>query len=189
MKPAIYRYPFWTLISLYGAMIASFAVLIIFGSYLITKGQIDKSYLYIGGFCIALSLLSLYSVTDLYRKHLAILIDTNGISTVSLWGRKLVPWDAICRIERRRAFDPVWNKHRNIYYVIDPNNRIRFDEALKDLRSLLDQINVNIQKYNIDTLLIDLGRDTRRQVYTSVADDDERRKLMREGVRTRGGRL
>jgi hypothetical protein len=180
----IWKYRWSIFVQMYSVALFIIGVIGGFGVWVILARQIDESYLYLGLVCVAIALFFVWGMWRFYFQHLPIVVGEQGISTLA-FGRwwHLIPWHTVKKIEKMRFQDPMWGMDRAKFSVIAPDDRIVFDDGLRELRGCLDAINENIRGRSIELVFIDRGADTYEKTRTTVTNAEQRRKLMRDGVR------
>lgn len=184
-----YRYnnKFYMIVFLYGPL--SVLILVGFGIYVQIFGvgadRIYATLLFVGWGAFAFALLVVASL-----KHRPISNDESGIWD-NLFGRKrrYIRWDEVSEIVRRRYRNSVGNLDRERYVCSGGGKIIRFDDNVKNLRMLLDDINAYAGRHNFKLFLSDAGSEVRRCILSGQISRSERRTKIREGIKTRLPRL
>jgi hypothetical protein len=154
-----------------------------FGTYLFDKGG------WIGiPLGIVWAALSINAARFFFVKQRPLVIDETGI-TALVRGKpwKFIAWPEVTKIKRiRRIMILELGGSRNGYEfaIVGPHNEINLDDRISDFSVLLDTLNFYIQRYQIPLLALDRGTDTLDQIKATVKDKQERKKLLKEGVRS-----
>jgi hypothetical protein len=146
----------------------------------------EKNYWFGALICFAIGAALVTFTVGGFLKHRPISIDESGASAY-FFGRPLrhINWYEVSRIERRRYIDPQRSIARYKYSIYGPEGRIWFDDQLLNARNALDTLNTFAHKNGVELIEIDAGIDTRKRLRDTITDPTERKKLLREGVRTR----
>lgn len=183
--PALFKYRLSAMLPMYAGMPIAMAVEGGFAALVIKRSYIDESYLYFAAALLFLATLSAVAGINFYLKHLPISISQTGISSYLLGKRaKTISWRDVRKIERTRGSELSYSSNVTAYRIMGINGAIRFDDRLKDLRSLLDLLNVYICEHRIPILSIDKRMDTRQSVLPTISDREQKKAIVRHGVRT-----
>ena len=148
--------------------------------------HIDPNYIYLGCIFISFGLLTIWAVINLYlTRYLPLSADDDSISTYFRGHKfKSIQWKDVSRIERKYFSDAICGD-LNLYGIYGPTGVIWFSEQLKNVRPLLDQINIQIRRYGIEVISIDSTKNTIVPAMKNLSSRSERFKIMKEGVRTK----
>lgn len=170
-------------------LVHSFVIVIFsgFGIYATINRSIDINYLYFGAVCFLLSLFAMCLLAMFHIRHRPICVSSTSISAIMfiINSQRRIPWNNIRNITNIRYFNQgraSYVEHYHLYGI--DGNEIEFDDGLQGLRQLLDIINDHMSA-SVELVRFDRGPDTVRQVRATIDDPQERRRLSREGVKTR----
>jgi hypothetical protein len=137
--------------------------------------------LYVWIMMLALPVLFVLGLIIYFLKARPIGLSEEGVTNY-LFGRrrKFIAWNAITKIERNRFYDTSYFMYRYEFWITANDTKIRFDDWIEDLPTLVTILNRYIAEYQIPAFSVDRGRDTLQKA-PNVA---ERRKMFRDGVRT-----
>lgn len=129
--------------------------------------------------------LSIFFLALVYLRSRPLGIGDDGIATF-MFGRrwKFIDWHSVKKVEKFRVYDSFFYEYRRVFLVSADGARIRFDDWIGDLPSLLTTLNGYIAQYRIPAFAVDRGRDTLRKISSSAADTATRKKLLNDGIRT-----
>jgi hypothetical protein len=131
---------------------------------------------------------SISSLKFSFERHSPIEIDDTGISAMA-FGRewKSIQWSDVQRIERvRRAMFTIINTWRYGYefVIVGSTDTIYILDSIGEFPALLNALNSYAQRYSIPLVAYDRGDDTKAKIKTTVMDRLERKRLLKEGIRT-----
>ena len=130
----------------------------------------------------------MYSVLKMtFENSRPIVTDEIGISSVA-FGRtwKTIAWSDVKKIERIRRvqFEDLGNRYGYDLLVVGSHDSIVARDSIRELPDLLSTLNAAVQHYQIPLLARDIGDDTRAKIRATVADRQERKRLLKEGIQT-----
>jgi hypothetical protein len=129
--------------------------------------------------------MSLGGVLVCYLRSRPLGIGDDGIATFMLGRRwKFIDWRSVKKVEKFRVYDSFFYEYRRVFLVSADGARIRFDDWIGDLPSLLAMLNGYVAQYRIPAFAVDRGRDTLRKISSSATDTATRKKLLNDGIRT-----
>jgi len=118
-----------------------------------------------------------------YKKHRPILISREYISSLNLLGhaQKVINWPDVLQIKRIWMSDIVSRSNHYFFEIHGAKCVIYFNDTIRNYHDLLDELNHSIEKLHIPTSGYDRSPDALRDIKRTIADPDERRRLIRTG--------
>jgi hypothetical protein len=158
-----------------------------FGFFFMSAVEIDTRYTYVAAASFAIAIFCAGPMVMFHIWHLPVVISDDGMGVLSFGRvRTFIAWNDVARIESIRYFEASRASYCELYYVYGATGtRIRFDDGLEQLRDLLDQINRYVRQRGIEIVRYDRGTDTLKGVRNSSANPTDRKRVLREGVRSR----
>jgi hypothetical protein len=158
----------------------AFAIVVLIGTT--SPNNVDNKIA--AGILLLPALFFLWCLWRFYLRHLPVATSSEGIKSF-FFGKneKYFLWKDIKKIERIRYYDGGVNMYVHTYRFYESEDYIRFDDGLAKIKDLLAAINPYIRQYNIEITAFDRGLDTMKKIARSNIDPEEKKKLLREGVR------
>lgn len=155
------------------------------GLIFLTGLAIDRNYIYPAALCLILAVFFLWGLTRFHLWHLPLSVSTSGLTTW-LFNREhvFIAWRDVRKIEKVYFFNTLLASYNVIYRIYGTGNSIRFDNRLKDLRVLLNVMNIYIHQHKINVIFYDRGEETIRRIDRTVVEPAERKKMLWQGVVT-----
>jgi hypothetical protein len=121
-----------------------------FGVYLMDRAAIDRTYIAVAGFFWLISIFFMYVFVKFYLSHLPVRLVDEGIELL-MFGRvhSFIAWRNVRSIEEIRYFDSLRSSNHKMYYVHGDEERIRFDDGLREFSQFLILLNERVQQYGI----------------------------------------
>ena len=121
----------------------------------------------------------------LYLRSRPLGIGDEGIATF-IFGRKwkFIDWPHVTKVERFRIYDSFFYTYRHVFLVYSNGARIRFDDWIDKLPTIIATLNVYIARYRIPAFSIDRGRNALHRNSSLVIDSSTRNGLTHDDGRT-----
>ena len=130
---------------------------------------------------------------SLFVRNLPLKIDETGIYAM-VFGRtwKSIPWSDVQCIEKIKTtiYTPLKFRDGYKFLIVGTDNQIQLDDTIYKLPNyekypaILHTLNFYVQQHNIPLVAYDRGEDTKKKIEVTVMDKQQRKKLLKEGVKT-----
>ena len=128
-----------------------------------------------------------------FEKYRPLEIDENGICAMAsgkVW--KSIAWSDVQRIEKNRVviITELGFRYGYEFLIVGSHEQIQLDDTIYKLPkyekypAILDTLNFYVQQHNILLVAYDRGEDTKKKIKAAVMDKQQRKKLLKEGIKT-----